>query len=156
MLGFSQETLAEMLKVSPPADFDETQRCQTRWWLGFERPHSDNCFGSDDIAFGHSGAGGSFGFADPSAEVAFCYAMGVGNLWMTDPRQVALRQSVYEVVSQLGGPARPQPHEPRLKEWLKKPDDLYFRTNGDNGLPLSVFFVANSSSFERSASLISA
>lgn len=128
-LGFSQESFKETLNFAGPAAFDETLRTQTRFWLGFQWPHSEHNFGSDDRAFGHTGAGGSFGFADPRAGVAYSYAMRVAGLFMhTDPRDLALRQAVYDVLAELGCQSRPQPPETKLKEWLKKPDDLYFRT----------------------------
>jgi len=82
-LGFSQESFKETSKSAPPAAFDETVRTQTRFWLGFQWPHSEHSFGSDDSAFGHNGCGGSFGFADPRAGVAYCYAMRVGSLFFS-------------------------------------------------------------------------
>mmetsp|Transcript_5791 Transcript_5791/g.7279 ORF Transcript_5791/g.7279 Transcript_5791/m.7279 type:complete len:119 (-) Transcript_5791:8-364(-) len=49
--------------------------------------------------FGTPGAGGSFAFCDPQAEVAFCYVMNrCGQIILDDPREFALRIKMYECV----------------------------------------------------------
>jgi CubicO group peptidase (beta-lactamase class C family) len=127
-LNFSADAIAEVSQTPPPEGFDETLRINTRFSHGFQRPNSGFVFGSDDTAIGHGGTGGSMGMADATAGIAYSYVMRMGNMWGTDPREVALRQAMYDVVADLGGPSRPQPHEPRLQDWLKRPDDLYFRS----------------------------
>jgi CubicO group peptidase (beta-lactamase class C family) len=68
--------------------------------LGFLRPGPDLAFGSSERAFGAPGAGGSFAFADPDAQLAFAYVMNKMNFFLADdPREKALRDAVYECVA---------------------------------------------------------
>ena len=51
------------------------------------------------LTFGHSGAGGSYAFADPARQVAFGYAMTLMRLGTEpakDPRVVSLVRAVYD------------------------------------------------------------
>ncbi len=50
----------------------------TRFGLGFQLTMAERPLGPSTRAFGHFGAGGSLGFADPDARVAFGYAMNQG------------------------------------------------------------------------------
>ncbi len=50
----------------------------TRFGLGFQLTMPERPLGPSPRAFGHFGAGGSLGFADPDARVAFGYAMNQG------------------------------------------------------------------------------
>ena len=50
----------------------------TRFGLGFQLTQPERRLGPGPRAFGHFGAGGSLGFADPDARVAFGYAMNQG------------------------------------------------------------------------------
>jgi len=50
----------------------------TRFGLGFQLTMAERRLGPSPRAFGHFGAGGSLGFADPDAHVAFGYAMNQG------------------------------------------------------------------------------
>jgi len=70
----------------------------TRFGLGFMLPQdrADARFGPSPRAFGHPGAGGSVGFADPDARVGFGYVMNrMGPHILLDPRATALIDSVY-------------------------------------------------------------
>ena len=50
----------------------------TRFGLGFQLTMAERPLGPNPNTFGHFGAGGSLGFADPDARVAFGYAMNQG------------------------------------------------------------------------------
>jgi CubicO group peptidase (beta-lactamase class C family) len=50
----------------------------TRFGLGFQLTMPERPLGPGPRSFGHFGAGGSLGFADPDARVAFAYAMNQG------------------------------------------------------------------------------
>jgi len=74
----------------------------TRFGLGFMLPQDrhDARFGPSPHAFGHPGAGGSLGFADPDARVGFGYVMNLmGPHILLDPRAVALIDAVYGCLS---------------------------------------------------------
>ena len=67
----------------------------TRFGVGFMLPPALS-LGAAPTAFGHPGAGGSLGFADPEAELAFGYVMNQMQLGTTgDPRSQALVEAMY-------------------------------------------------------------
>ncbi len=67
----------------------------TRFGLGFMLPQPHDRF-SREGAFGHPGAGGSIGFADPAAKLGFGYVMNrMGLEILTDPRAQALSDAAY-------------------------------------------------------------
>lgn len=69
-----------------------------RWGAGFLL-NPDGLYGPSPSAFGHSGWGGSFAFADPENGLAFAYTMNLmGPLLRGDPRAQALITAVYEGV----------------------------------------------------------
>jgi CubicO group peptidase (beta-lactamase class C family) len=77
---------------------DRVLQIDTRVALGFmlgqDAPLAR--FGPNDGAFGHPGAGGSVGFADPSARVGFGYVMNrMGPHILLDPRADALIEALY-------------------------------------------------------------
>lgn len=64
--------------------------------LGFQPTRPDRPFGPNAGSFGHYGAGGALGFADPEANLAFGYAMNaVKPRWQND-RNRALVDAVYD------------------------------------------------------------
>ncbi|PZR31482.1 serine hydrolase domain-containing protein [Caulobacter segnis] len=66
-----------------------------RWGAGF-LVNSEQLYGPNPEAFGHSGWGGSFAFADPKAGIAMAYTMNqMSQLLRGDPRGVALIDAVY-------------------------------------------------------------
>jgi len=69
----------------------------TKFGLGFQIGTEAEPIGPNPRAFGHSGAGGSFGFADPEAGVAFGYAMNrmETGLFLIGPRATALMNAVF-------------------------------------------------------------
>jgi CubicO group peptidase (beta-lactamase class C family) len=57
-------------------------------------------FGPNPHAFGHPGAGGSVGFADPDAKIGFGYVMNrMGPHILLDPRAAALIDAVYAALA---------------------------------------------------------
>ena len=67
--------------------------------LGFMKPSPSWPFGHAG-SFGAPGAGGSLGFADPQAGIGYAYVTSqMGTRSTGDPRDVALRDAVYSIVS---------------------------------------------------------
>jgi CubicO group peptidase (beta-lactamase class C family) len=101
-LGIKPSTFDEL--VAPPRAptggwRDEVLRLDSRFWLGFLRPNQLVRFGSSERAFGHPGAGGSFGFADPDLGVGFAYVMNrMGYRMYDDPREKPLRDALYACI----------------------------------------------------------
>ena len=94
-LGLNRVTLAELEAVVAPS-FDEIFRLDSAFTMGFMKPFPILPFGSTLRAYGHTGLGGSFGFADPDIGLGYAYAMNRGGYSLpTDPREVALRDAVY-------------------------------------------------------------
>lgn len=70
-----------------------------RWGAGFLL-NSDGIYGPNAEAFGHSGWGGSFAFADPGKKLAMSYTMNrMGTQLRDDPRDLALIDAVYAACS---------------------------------------------------------
>ena len=101
-LGITPATMAELTAPPrPPARgwHDEVLKVDTAFALGFARPHGELDFGFSKRSFGHPGAGGSFAFADPEAEVSFAYVMNrMGFHIANDPREKALRDALLRCV----------------------------------------------------------
>jgi CubicO group peptidase (beta-lactamase class C family) len=97
--GISAEVMSELsAPPRPPAKSrrDLVLMVEASFSLGFSRPSEGFRFGSSARAFGHPGAGGSFGFADPDAQVAFAYAPNrLGHHLRDDPREKSLRDALY-------------------------------------------------------------
>jgi CubicO group peptidase (beta-lactamase class C family) len=78
---------------------DLVLQIRTRFGHGFMLPQPDvpgGSFGPSPGAFGHPGAGGSVGFADPDARIGFGYVMNrMGPHILLDPRATALVDAVY-------------------------------------------------------------
>jgi CubicO group peptidase (beta-lactamase class C family) len=67
----------------------------SRFGLGFQLTQPARPLGPNPRAFGHFGTGGSVGFCDPDADVAFAYVMNdFGPRWQ-NPRNRALIDAVY-------------------------------------------------------------
>ncbi|HEX3405847.1 MAG TPA: serine hydrolase domain-containing protein [Caulobacteraceae bacterium] len=67
----------------------------SRFGLGYQLTQAERPLGPNVGAFGHFGAGGSLGFCDPEAGVAFGYVMNdMGPRWQ-NPRNKALIEAVY-------------------------------------------------------------
>jgi len=74
---------------------DRVLGVSTRFGLGFMLPQEHDAFAPEG-SFGHPGAGGSIGFADPTAKVGFGYVMNrMGLEILADPRARSLSDAVY-------------------------------------------------------------
>jgi CubicO group peptidase (beta-lactamase class C family) len=71
----------------------------SRFGLGFQLPQPERPLGPNPRSFGHFGAGGSLGFADPDAEVAFGYVTNQLDSRWQNPRNRALIDAVFESLS---------------------------------------------------------
>jgi CubicO group peptidase (beta-lactamase class C family) len=67
----------------------------SRFGLGFQLAQPERPLGPNLRAFGHFGAGGSLGFADPEAGLAFGYVMNRSGPRWQNPRNRALIDAVY-------------------------------------------------------------
>jgi CubicO group peptidase (beta-lactamase class C family) len=105
------KTLARMAEVSMATHDDATLRIPTRFALGFmksmdnrRRSMAASLWGEDcdsvimgSAAFGHVGAGGSLGFADPVAGLSFGYTMNrMGPGLLMNERGQALVDAAYQ------------------------------------------------------------
>ena len=94
-LKLSEETLqqATCVRMSGP---DAVLTIDANWAAGFLR-NSLNIYGPHEGAFGHSGWGGSFAFADPESGLAFSYVMNaMGTDLVGDPRTLRLLEALYQ------------------------------------------------------------
>jgi CubicO group peptidase (beta-lactamase class C family) len=67
----------------------------SRFGLGFQLAHPERRIGPNPRSFGHFGAGGALGFADPDADLAFGYTMNLPSPGWQNPRNRALIDAVY-------------------------------------------------------------
>ena len=86
----------------PPASgvfYDDFFRGNIQFSLGFFKPGGVWQFGGRR-SFGAPGSGGSLGFADPDAAVAYAYVTSqMGTALTGDPRDVALRDALYAALA---------------------------------------------------------
>ncbi len=110
----SDDTLAAMGEVAVATHDDATLRIPTRFALGFMKSidnrrslavdKSSAILGS--AAFGHVGAGGSVGFADPTARMSFGYAMNkMGPGILMNERGQGLVDAAYRCIGYSGNAA---------------------------------------------------
>ena len=67
-----------------------------RFGLGYRLTQPAARYGPNPHAFGHTGAGGSLGFADPDAKIGFAYTMNqMGPHILIDPRVTTLLDALY-------------------------------------------------------------
>lgn len=90
----STATLMEATKEQS-SGFDLINQRPSRFGLGFQLTQPERPLGPNPNAFGHFGAGGSLGFCDPDARVAFGYVTNdMGPRWQ-NPRNKALLEAIY-------------------------------------------------------------
>jgi CubicO group peptidase (beta-lactamase class C family) len=100
-----EETLREASRVAVATSRDAVLDAPSRFALGFAKPVDNLTQGVENSiiwsedAFGHTGAGGSFGFADPRARLSMGYTMNKqgGGLGMNDRGQ-PLADAVYRAL----------------------------------------------------------
>ncbi len=105
-LGLKADTLQALHEpAQPPRDgtYDQVLHVESSFSLGFLKPFPLAHFGCDDNrSFGTAGAGGSFGFADPTSEIGFAYVMNKSGFYLfDDPRELSLRKAVYESLDKM-------------------------------------------------------
>ena len=98
-LGLRPDTMDLLAAPAIPPTrgfYDECLKSDgVKFSLGFMKPSAAWPFGSAS-SFGSPGAGGSLGFADPSAAVGYAYVTNqMGTRLTGDPRDVALRDALY-------------------------------------------------------------
>lgn len=101
--------LAEFSRVSSATHDDATLRIPTRFAAGFMVRMDNRARGLDSVvipdgAFGHVGAGGSIGFADPGTGLAFGYTMNrMGPGLLLNERGQGLIDCLYATVPDFSG-----------------------------------------------------
>jgi CubicO group peptidase (beta-lactamase class C family) len=89
------ETIAQAI-TEASAGTDAVLQRPSRFGLGFQLTQPERPLGTNPRSFGHFGAGGALGFADPDARLAFGYTMNrAGPRWQ-NPSNRALIDAVYE------------------------------------------------------------
>jgi len=88
-------SVLEAAVVEQAAGTDRVTGKPAHFALGFQLTQPERPLGPNAGAFGHFGAGGSLGFCDPAARLAFGYVMNdMGPRWVS-PRARALVDAVY-------------------------------------------------------------
>jgi CubicO group peptidase (beta-lactamase class C family) len=91
---FGAEAIAAATTVQF-AGIDSILGMPARWGCGF-LCNVNGIYGPEPRAFGHSGWGGAFAFADPARNLGFAYTMNrMGTDLVGDPRNVALIDAIY-------------------------------------------------------------
>lgn len=105
-LGLRDETLRLLMApaVPPVHGFrDACLKVEIEFSLGFAKPGPRNPF-AHPSSFGHPGSGGSFGFADPDAQVGYAYITNQMGTHLEDPRETALRTAMYRSIREVTVP----------------------------------------------------
>ena len=98
-LGIGAATLERLTEPPRSAGRDAVLGVPSSFSLGFSRPGPLFEFGSGPRAFGTPGAGGSFAFADPDAQVGYAYVMNRLDFYLADdPREKPLRDALYRAI----------------------------------------------------------
>lgn len=102
-LGLKKATLDALSAPAIPPTHGFYDECMmaadVRFSLGFLKPSPTWPFGNER-SFGQPGSGGSLGFADPDAGIGYAYVTNqMGTAISGDPRDLALRNAVYSIIS---------------------------------------------------------
>jgi CubicO group peptidase (beta-lactamase class C family) len=102
-LGLAEETLQQLMApaIPPARGFrDQCLKVEAPFSLGFAKlGYKDTAI--HPSAFGHFGAGGSLGFADPHAQIGYGYVPNQFLMSLQDPRDIALRTALYRAIGEL-------------------------------------------------------
>jgi CubicO group peptidase (beta-lactamase class C family) len=106
----AEDTIVRMSRAHGATHEDAMMLRPTRFGLGFMLTMTDPATGRGlvigDRAFGHVGAGGSLGFADPQAEMSFGYTMNrCGPIGLLNDRGQSLVDAAYGSLGWKGKPA---------------------------------------------------
>jgi len=95
LLSDDQVRRAREVQTSGP---DQVLFFESKFGLGFMCSSPFSPYGGPN-GFGHAGAGGSVGFADPDVGIGFGYVMNqmTGNI-VGDPRTIGISEALYEAV----------------------------------------------------------
>ena len=97
----SQQTITAARKPEVENSVDLVTGTKIRRSRGFILSHGGN-YGPGQHAFGHAGAGGSMAFADPDAELSFCYVMNqMQPDSETETRAAKLIRSTYNAIENI-------------------------------------------------------
>jgi CubicO group peptidase (beta-lactamase class C family) len=102
-LGIAPTTFAELTAAPAEAGAMDAVLGIPSWFsLGYIKPGPHVGFGSSARAFGHTGAGGSFGFADPDTRLGYAYVMNKMDFYLfDDPRERPLREAIQRAIGRL-------------------------------------------------------
>jgi CubicO group peptidase (beta-lactamase class C family) len=102
-IGLHEETLRQLMAPAiPPAHGfrDQCLKVEVQFSLGFAKLGAEDTY-IHPSAFGHFGAGGSLGFADPHAQIGYGYIPNRFLMSFQDPRDIALRTALYRSIGEL-------------------------------------------------------
>ena len=92
--GIGAELLGEATRIHSDG-VDRMLNQPSRFGLGFQLTQPTRPLGPNPGSFGHYGYGGSLGFADPAAGIAFGYLMNLPGARWQNPRTEGLLDAVY-------------------------------------------------------------
>lgn len=93
-LGITPATIQELERPKTPAH-DQIFGIDSAFRFGFMKPFPILPFGTSARAYGHTGSGGSFAYADPDTGTGYAYVMNRNGYSLpTDPREIALRNAL--------------------------------------------------------------
>ena len=102
-LGLRMETLKQLMAPACPPTrgfYDEVMKLDgMQLSLGFMKPSPQVPYGHPS-SFGMLGFGGYFGFADPHSKIGFAYILNRNDVYLSDPRQNALRLAMYRSIGE--------------------------------------------------------
>ncbi len=94
-----QSAIEPLVRRQSWSDMDRVLRKPIGWSQGFLKEET-NLFSPNKEAFGHAGAGGALGWADPVAKISIGYTPNRMDWRIRSPRALALCKAVYESLGQ--------------------------------------------------------